>query len=82
MFPTSDYRLLPVKTREKMADEYRINVRTLRRWLRREKIDPPPGPLNPKWQKIIYEAFGMPPCLTISSILWMSDFARFCPLWT
>jgi len=78
---SSNYLILPVKTRETMASEYSINVRTLRRWLRRERIDPPSGPLNPKWQKIIYETFGPPPCLALGSLLWMSDFARLCPLW-
>jgi len=55
------YPVTPVKTREVLANEYQIDVRTLRRWLRRENIDPPPGPLTPKWQTFIYAAFGHPP---------------------
>lgn len=55
------YPIAPVKTREALATEYQIDVRTLRRWLQRERLDPPSGPLNPKWQKIIYDTFGCPP---------------------
>ena len=57
-------QVAPVKTREIISSEYGIDVRTLRRWLKRENLHPPQGPLNPKWQKIIYETFGDPPANT------------------
>jgi hypothetical protein len=51
---------LPVKTREEMAREYGISVRTFRRWLIREHLDLPNGLIYPRWQAIIYDTFGLP----------------------
>lgn len=61
MHNSLSYPIAPVKTREALASEYQIDVRTLRRWLKREKLSPPSGALNPKWQYLIYNAFGCPP---------------------
>jgi transposase-like protein len=59
----ADYEalILPVKTREIIAREYGIHVRTLRRWCKREGLEIPTSSLAPKHQRIIYETFGTPP---------------------
>ena len=49
-----------VKTRQNIADEYGINPRTLKRWLKKEKIEIPPGLITPVYQEIIYRKFGKP----------------------
>lgn len=56
-----EHLIRPVKTRQTIASEYEINVRTLRRWCQREGLDLPQSVLAPKHQRLIYEAFGMPP---------------------
>lgn len=53
--------LKPVKSRKSIADEYGIDVRTLRRWCHRHNLSLPAGSLSPKYQRIIYESFGPPP---------------------
>ncbi len=51
---------ITTKTREEVAAEYQISVRTLYRWLKRAEIRLPPGRIRPKELKRIYEAFGWP----------------------
>ena len=53
-------RLLPVKTKKQIAEEYQISPRTLRRWLTSEKLNLPRRYLTPKDQLRIYEQFGPP----------------------
>jgi hypothetical protein len=64
------------KTRMDMAAEFNIDIRTFRRWCDREKKrNPnfylPPGPLPPKYQKVVYMAFGYPPCVDRSLYEWI-----------
>ncbi len=59
---------LSCKTRETVAGEYTISVRTLYRWLKDANIDLPPGIIKPCDLKIIYETFGIPKSLTISLV--------------
>ena len=54
--------LRPVKTRSSIADEYNVDVRTLKRWLLIHGIEIPKGAIPPRYQSIIYEALGPPPC--------------------
>jgi hypothetical protein len=56
-----DHLILPVKTHDAIAQDYCINVRTLRRWCKRERLEIPRGSLSPKFQHLIYETFGYPP---------------------
>lgn len=51
---------LIVKTRQQIAIEYGISPRTLRRWLKINKINLPNRLLCPYEQEIIYEKFGYP----------------------
>jgi len=48
------------KTREKIAGEYGICVKTLNKWLKNAKIEITRGMICPNDQKKIYEAFGFP----------------------
>lgn len=57
-------KLLPVKTKKQIAEEYQISSRTLRRWIVNEKLNLPRRYLTPKDQLKIYELFGNPPELT------------------
>jgi hypothetical protein len=50
----------PVKTRRQIADEFNINERTLRRWLKNAGISLPQRLLTPVEQLVIYQKFGMP----------------------
>ncbi len=49
------------KTRQQIADEYGISVKTLSRWIRKRNLPIKNGLLTPIEQEIIYEAFGLPP---------------------
>jgi hypothetical protein len=51
---------LEVKTRQEVADEYGISLKTLRLRLINEKINIPPGRLYPKTLRIIYNTLGRP----------------------
>jgi DNA invertase Pin-like site-specific DNA recombinase len=51
---------LKAKTRDEVAIEYGIDVRTLYRWLKKEGINLPQGLIKPAHLKIIYETFGIP----------------------
>jgi hypothetical protein len=53
--------ILPVKTHYAIAQEYCVSPRTFRRWCKREGLVLPKGQLNPKYQRRVYETFGVPP---------------------
>lgn len=48
------------KTRQQIAEEYGITPRTLRRWLKKNKIELPKRLICPNEQKLIYKTFGPP----------------------
>jgi hypothetical protein len=52
--------LLETKTRQKVAEEYGISVKTLTRRLERANIILEPGIIFPKTLEIIYSSFGVP----------------------
>jgi DNA invertase Pin-like site-specific DNA recombinase len=58
--PVIESLSLKAKTRQEVADEYGITLKTLRMRLKKAKIRIPPGRLFPKTLKIIYSKFGMP----------------------
>jgi len=51
---------LKVRTRKEVSEEYGIDSKTLRRWLKKAGIKPKPGLLKPADLKAIYKAFGFP----------------------
>ena len=51
---------LKTKTRQQIAQEYGITARTLRRWLKQNKIKLPKRLICPNEQKLIYKTFGHP----------------------
>jgi hypothetical protein len=51
---------LKAKTRQEVAHEYGICVKTLNRRFIKEKLNIPPGLIFPVKLKIIYSAFGLP----------------------
>lgn len=57
-------KLLPVKTKKQIAEEYQVSTRTFRRWILSEKLQLPNRYLTPKDQLRVYEQFGEPPQLT------------------
>lgn len=50
----------PTKTRAEFAAEYNVKPRTFRRWLKKANIELPSGYITPKYQRLIYDTFGMP----------------------
>jgi len=48
------------KTRQEIADEYKISRWTLDRWLKKAGIDLSSGLISPKEQQLVYERFGYP----------------------
>ena len=58
--PALDTLTLKVKTRQEVANEYGILLKTLSLRLKKAKIKIPPGLLFPKTLKIIYSKLGMP----------------------
>lgn len=52
-----------IKSREQIAFEYGVNVRTLYRWIQNKLADLIGVTLTPRYQKKIYEEFGYPPCI-------------------
>ena len=48
------------KTRQEIAHEYGVHRKTLARWLKKAGIQLPNGLVNPKYQDIIYQHFGVP----------------------
>jgi DNA invertase Pin-like site-specific DNA recombinase len=55
-----DNVFLKAKTRQEVALEYGISVKTLNRWLQRANIVLPSGLIKPNHLKIIYSIFGIP----------------------
>jgi DNA invertase Pin-like site-specific DNA recombinase len=56
---------IKAKTRNEVANEYDINVRTLYRWLNNAHIILPRGLIKPCHLQIIYNEFGIPQNLEI-----------------
>jgi DNA invertase Pin-like site-specific DNA recombinase len=52
--------LTRAKTRQEVATEYGIDVRTLYRWLKKDKFILPPGLIKPCHLQNIYNTFGIP----------------------
>ena len=52
--------LLVTKTRQQVAEEFGISVKTLNRRLKKENIIVESGILFPKTLEIIYSTFGVP----------------------
>lgn len=48
------------KTRQEIAVEYGINVKTLYRWLKKANIQLSGGRVTPAEQELIYQKFGKP----------------------
>jgi len=48
------------KSRQEIAEEYGICVRTLSRWFQKNNLSIPKGLLSPKIQELIYQEFGRP----------------------
>jgi len=53
---------IKAKTREQVALEYGINVRTLFRWLKNDNIKLPRGLIKPCHLQLIYDIYGPPKC--------------------
>lgn len=51
---------IKAKTRQQMAQEYDVNIRTFMNWLELENIEIPKGLLCPKKVKEIYQKLGLP----------------------
>lgn len=51
---------LETKTRQQVAEEYGISVKTLNRRLEKANINVEPGIIFPKTLEIIYSSFGVP----------------------
>lgn len=48
------------KTKQQIADEYGICLRTFNKWLKEEGIEIKRGLITPKIQELIYERLGIP----------------------
>jgi len=48
------------KSKQQIADEYRICTKTLNKWLKDEKIILRRGLISPKKQELIYKRLGIP----------------------
>ena len=53
--------ITPCKTRQEMQDEYDMTYPVFMRKLKFYEIVLPPGCITPKYQIMIYDAFGVPP---------------------
>ncbi|MFK8006754.1 MAG: hypothetical protein AB8H03_10295 [Saprospiraceae bacterium] len=51
---------LKAKTKQQIANEYGVCVKTLNKWLGKKNIEIPRGLISPMDQKVIYENFGVP----------------------
>lgn len=51
---------LRAKSRQEVADEYGIGVKTLNRWFKKANIKITRGLLDPYHLQIIYNTFGVP----------------------
>ncbi|TAL66404.1 MAG: hypothetical protein EPN88_08500 [Bacteroidetes bacterium] len=63
--PVIESLQLRAKTRQEVAYEYGITVRTLYRWLKGANIKLPRGLIKPCYLQIIYDTFGTPKKLRI-----------------
>jgi hypothetical protein len=61
--PIIESLVLRAKTRQQVAVEYGVNVKTLKARLKEMNIYLPPGLIFPETLKIIYYALGLPPGL-------------------
>lgn len=52
--------ILTAKTRQEIANDYGISIKTLNRWIKKAKLDLPSGLIDPLHLRIIYETFGIP----------------------
>ena len=59
--------ILRTKTRQEVAEEYCISVKTLSRWLKKANIILPRGLIKPFQLQIIYDTFGVPKKTQIAS---------------
>jgi hypothetical protein len=59
--PELGQHISSVKTHSTIAQEYGVHPRTLRRWCVREGLEIPSTALSPRYQRLIYETFGIPP---------------------
>ena len=48
------------KTREQVAEEYGISVKTLKKWIKDSGVELPTGVISPAWIERIYQLFGHP----------------------
>jgi len=48
------------KTKQQLADEYGVCIKTFNKWLKEEKIILKRGLIKPSNQEVIYERFGIP----------------------
>ncbi len=51
---------IAAKSKQQIASEYGICIKTLNKWLKEEKIILKRGLINPKKQNLIYKKFGFP----------------------
>jgi len=51
---------LKAKSRQEVAEEYDICVKTLFRWFKKANLKIPLGLIDPFHLKVIYETFGVP----------------------
>jgi hypothetical protein len=58
--PIMKSSILKAKSRQEVAAEYGISVRTLNRWFKKVNLDIPSGLIDPLHSEIIYQAFGKP----------------------
>lgn len=49
-----------IKTRIQIAAEYGVCVRTLQRWIKKNRIKISSGALKPVHQLVLYQFFGLP----------------------
>jgi hypothetical protein len=52
-----------IKSREQIASEYNVDVRTIHRWIQKKLSELIGITLTPRYQKMIYKEFGYPPCV-------------------
>ncbi|MCJ7448223.1 MAG: hypothetical protein MUO72_11050 [Bacteroidales bacterium] len=48
------------KSKQQIADEYGICIKTLNKWLKQENIKIVIGLINPRMQDLIYKRLGIP----------------------
>ena len=58
--PLMESSTLRARSRNEVAEEYGISVKTLKRWFKKADLIIPSGLIDPLHLKIIYQAFGTP----------------------